>query len=272
MSKTKKEILIYILSIIIITNILWYIGYHMRMANEKSVGALLFTALAACMPAIIALIMCRATKTKIRTLKINPNIKKSWRVYLLAIFISLFLVYASDLLPLLFFPNDVSLVTKNLTIIYFGKIILFTIISTIESVELLGEELGWMGYLFPRLENEYGTFKGTLIISIVRTLYHVAALILIDGSVLGSIYAIIFLFMDNLFLQSVLIYVTKKSDSVFPAAIIHAITNILAILSFVSFQEGFNELISFRIVGVIPGVIIGTVFYILLFKEKRSNN
>lgn len=272
MNKTKKEIWIYILSIVTITNILWFVGYHMRMANEKSIGALLFITLAAFMPMIIAFIMCVLTKTKFRTMLLFPNIKKSWKVYLLAIFLSLFLVYASDLLPLLFFTNEVSLITENLTIVYFGKIILFTIISTIESIELLGEEIGWMGYLFPRVEKEYGTFIGTLIVSIVRTLYHIVALILIDGSVLGSISAIVYLFINNLFLQSILVYVTKKSNSVFPAAIIHAITNILAILSFVSIKEGFDEMVPFRMVESIPCVIIGIIFYILLFQEKKNAN
>lgn len=270
MNQTKKEIGVYILSIIIITNILWYVGYQMRMANETSIGALLFTALAAFMPAIIALIMCLHTKTKFRTMLLPPNIKKSWKVYILAIALSLFLVYASDLLPLLFFPDDVSVVAENLTIMYIGKIVLFTVISTIESIELLGEELGWMGYLYPRLEKEYGTFPGTLIVSVVRTLYHVAALILIAGSVSASIQAVVYLFINNFFLQSILVYVTKKSHSVFPAAVIHAITNILPILTFVSFREGFDESIPFRIVGSIPVIIIGTIFYILLFKDNRN--
>lgn len=271
MDKTKKEILIYVLSIITITNILWYVSYSLRMKDEKSVLSVLFLALACFMPAITALVMCVLTKIKFRTMLLFPNIKKSWKVYLLAIVVSLIMVYASDLLPLLFFPDNVSIETANLTILFFGKIILFTVISTLESIELLGEELGWMGYLFPRLEKEYGTFPGIIIVSVVRTLYHFAALILIEDSALAALFAVFYLFINNLFLQSMLVYVTKKSNSVFPSAIIHAITNILPILSFVSLTEGFDRSIAFRSVGLIPCVIIGTIFYILLLLWQKAN-
>ena len=76
MNKNKKEIIIYTLCILIITNILWFLGYSLRNINEKSILAVLILALACFMPLIIALIMCKITKTKFRTLKIEPNIKK----------------------------------------------------------------------------------------------------------------------------------------------------------------------------------------------------
>lgn len=267
MSK-KKESWIYISLCIIITNVLWYVGYSVREKNEESIMVILPLALASFMPAILAVIMCKLKKDRLRSMLLSPNIKKAWKIYLLAIVTGLFIVYAADLLPLLFFPGNVSLVPENLTFIFFGKIILFTLISTIESIELLGEELGWMGYLFPRLEQEYGTFPSVFMISIIRTLWHLVILIKIDGSWFG----VCNLFLSNLLLQSLLVYVTKKSKSVFPAAIVHAVTNIMMALSFVTYTEEFynNNAIKFNLVGLIPLVLVGAIFYTLLYRDKQA--
>lgn len=267
MSK-KKESWIYISLCIIITNALWYVGYSVREKNEESIMVILPLALASFMPAIIAIIMCKLKKDRLSSMLLSLNIKKTWKIYLLAIGTGLFVVYSADLLPLLFFPGNVSLVPENLTFIFFGKIILFTIISTIESIELLGEELGWMGYLFPRLEEGYGTFPSILIISIVRTLWHIVILMKIDGSWVG----VCNLFLSNLLLQNVLVYVTKKSKSVFPAAIVHAVTNIMMALSFVTYSEEFynNNLLKFNLVGLIPLVLVGAIFFTLLYRDKQA--
>lgn len=270
MSK-KKELWTAILVCLIITNICWYVGYSMHIKDEGNIAAVIFIYLASFMPAITAVIICKKNKEKVQTLLINPNIKKSGKIYLIAILTSLFIVYASDLLPLLFFPNDIALVPENLTIIFLGKIIVFTFLSTIESIGLLGEELGWMGYFFPGLEKEYGTFPAIFMIAIIRTLWHLAALILMGGVVWFSV---LNLFVSNFMLQSTLVYVTKKSNSVFPAAIVHAITNILVILSFVTYSDEFYNanLIKFNLVQLIPIIVVGTIYYILLYKDKKDMN
>lgn len=240
------------------------------MMDEGSISSVLPLMVACFIPLITALSMCAITKTKFATLKVKPNIKKSWKIYLLAILVGLILVYSSDLIPLFVFPKDVYIAPDSKSILFLGKIALFTVISVIESIELLGEELGWMGYLYPRLEKEFGTFPGIVLMAVVRTLYHLVALILIAGSANDAIIAVLSLFINNLFLQSVLVYVTKKSDSVFPASIIHAISNILVTLSFVTYPEGFDESILFRVVELIPVVVLGVLFGVLLFKDEEK--
>lgn len=266
----KKEILIFSSFVIFTANVMWGIGYYFRMMDEGSISSVLPLMVACFIPLITALSMCAITKTKFATLKVKPNIKKSWKIYLLAILVGLILVYSSDLIPLFVFPKDVYIAPDSKSILFLGKIALFTVISVIESIELLGEELGWMGYLYPRLEKEFGTFPGIVLMAVVRTLYHLVALILIAGSANDAIIAVLSLFINNLFLQSVLVYVTKKSDSVFPASIIHAISNILVTLSFVTYPEGFDESILFRVVESIPVVVLGVLFGVLLFKDEEK--
>lgn len=270
MNTNKREILIFSSIVIFTANVMWGIGYYFRMIDEGSISSVLPLMVACFIPLITALVMCAVTKTKFETLKVKPNIKKSWKIYLLAILVGLVLVYSSDLIPLLVFPKNVSIAPESKSVLFFGKIALYTIISVIESIELLGEELGWMGYLYPRLEKEFGTFPGIALTAVIRTLYHLVALILIAGSVNDAMIAVMSLFLNNLFLQSALVYVTKKSDSVFPASIIHAISNILVTLSFVTYPDGFDERIPFRMVGLIPVVIIGILFGVLLFKYDKN--
>lgn len=264
----KKEIWIYTVLCIVITNILWYAVYSIREKNEESILMLFPMVLASFMPAIIAVIMCKLAKMKLRSMLLSLNIKKSWKIYIIAIITGLFIVYASDLLPLLFFPGNVSFAPESLTLMFFVQIIFFTLISIVESVELLGEELGWMGYLFPRLEKECGTFPSILMIAVIRTLWHSVIIIKIDGTWFGFCN----LFISNLLLQSVLVYVTKKSQSVFPAAIVHAITNIMMALSFVTYTDAFynNNSVKFRMIEWIPLIAVGAVFFTLLLKGEKA--
>ena len=262
MSKNKKEIITYSLIAIIVTNILWLTGLSI-----KNIFGNILSTLACFIPLIIALIM---SNFKLKDLKIKPNIKKSWKTYLLSIVISIIIVYATDLIPLLFFPKEVLINSESLTIAFILKILLFTIFGIVLSIELLGEEIGWMGYLYPRLEKEYGMFKGAVLLSTIRTLFHLILLLFIYENTYEAVIGILFLFIYNFILESTLIYVTKKSNSVFPASIIHSITNTLAVLSFVIVSEKFTISIPFRLVGIIPNIIIGSIFYILLYKTNHN--
>ena len=269
--KQKKEITIYVLVCLIITNLLWYIGYGLDEKNENNIISLILIYLASFIPAIVALIMCKINKQKAKTLLIYPNIKNSLRIYLIAIFTGLIMVYSTDIIPVLFYPNDVLLLTENFSILFICKILLFTIISILGSFIYLGEELGWMGYLFPRLEKLNGTILSIFIIAIIRTIWHLGIFIRMDDIV----FLIINLFISNLVLQSILVYFTKKTNSVFPSAIIHSITNIMVGLSFVSYTEELynNNAIQFSLIGLIPLLIIGIIFFILLFKDRtRKSN
>lgn len=266
--KQKKEIVIYTLICLIITNILWYIGYGLDEKNEGNIISLILIYLASFIPAILALIMCKINKAKVKTLLISPNLKKSWKIYLIAILTGLIMVYSTDIIPLLFYPKDVVLLTENFSILFICKILLFIIISILGSVIYLGEELGWMGYLFPKLEKQKGTILSIIIIAIIRTLWHIGIFIRMDN----ILFAITNLFISNLVLQSILVYFTKKSNSVFPSAIIHSITNLMIGLSFVSYTEEFYNAnaIQFSLIGLIPLLIIGTIFLILIIKDRKK--
>ena len=270
MSQNKKEICIYTLCVLIATNILWYAGLSIERIDENNLFGSILSTVACFVPLIIAFIMCKISKQKFRILKLKPNIKKSWKVYLISILISLVLVYMSDLLPLVFFPKDVSINVESLKIGFFLQIALYVVIGVIASIELLGEEVGWMGYLYPRLEKEYGIFKSAFLLSIVRSLFHLVLLLFVYENISDAMIGLLFLFVSNFALISILIYVTKRSDSVFPASIIHALTNTLAVLSFISVKEEFTITIPYRLVGLIPIVIVGSIFYILLYKKDKK--
>ena len=101
----------------------------------------------------------------------------------------------------------------------------------------MGEELGWMGYLFPRLEQLCGTS---------------VALILMG---------------------SVLVWPTKASKSVLPASLIHVMTNALpgGIAAFMILDESVysSDFSGVGLFTMLPGVIVGVICYIVLLNKYR---
>lgn len=267
----KKLTVYYILLLLLISNLCWYLGFQARQADERSIGAVLFLALAAFSPAILALIFCRTEKKSFWTLNLHPHIKQAYRVYLLAIIVGVALVFATDLLPLVFFRNDVTFAADKLTPTYFATVLGVILLCVVESVEMLGEELGWMGYLFPRLETRFGTIFGAVLLAVVRTLYHATAIFLMEGTPEKFFASISYLFLNNLCFQGILIFITKASRSVFPAGIVHALTNVLPVVEVLTtFSDGFDETTPYRLVTLIPCGILGAVFYGILWKMGKT--
>lgn len=54
-------------------------------------------------------------------------------------------------------------------ILYAGwlQVLLLCLLALAMSVEMLGEELGWMGYLFPKLESLHGTSIAIVLIGLI---------------------------------------------------------------------------------------------------------
>lgn len=105
----------------------------------------------------------------------------------------------------------------------------------------MGEELGWMSYLFPRLEKLCGTTVALVLTGIIRSVWHIVMLVQNENFLAGFLS----LSVSNILMGSVLVWATKASKSVLPASLIHVMTNAL------------------------PGVIAGVICYIVLLKKYR---
>ena len=75
------------------------------------------------------------------------------------------------------------------------------------------------------------------------------------------------LLLSNFLTQSFLVYLTKKSGSIFPAAVSHAIT-LLAPIFLVYSDEFYNQnMIAMNLVGQFSALVVGGISYYLLRKE-----
>ena len=149
--------------------------------------------------------------------------------------------------------------------------------GTIVSFAAFGEEGGWRGYMMPKLMNLMGTKKAVLIGGIIWGLWHVPLTCV--GHNFGTDYpgfpyvGILIMCIFCTTLGIALTYVTVKSGSIWPAAIMHAVNNANpSILAMFTDVEKANEIMANQILGFvfldIPLLILGIICFVLLCKEK----
>lgn len=267
-SNTKKYILLFLLLCIPISNLLWYIGYSFHVKNEESTEAMSIIVLTSFLPALTALVLCKINKEGWEGLKVLPNLRRSWRVYILAVVLTWIMIYLNDPLLLLIFHGDVTYLADGTSLAGWGRVFGLTLLAFVSSIEMLGEELGWLGFLFPKLEKLYGTRMAIVLLSIARTVWHFGILAFMPHPVAGGVD----LFFSNLLTQSFLIYLTKKSDSLFPAAVVHAMANLLPV--FIVYSDGFydNHVVAVNFVGSFSSVVVGGLCYCMMKRENMIHS
>lgn len=220
-------------------------------------------------PAIAAVLTCIITKVKLRELMMFPKLKRNGKVYLFAVLCGVFLSVAGELLLPVCFPKVAVFSEEASPLAVIFTVLLITAIGIVQFFILMGEEIGWMGFLFPRMEKLCGTTGALLLTGLIRAVWHLGLLIQMEDVLLNFAALLI----SNIVLGSILVLVTKKSDSVIPASIIHVLTNAVpsAIAGFMIIDETLYQANYWGIyfVTLIPNVIVaGACYYILIKKYK----
>ena len=137
------------------------------------------------------------------------------------------------------------------------------------SVAAFGEEGGWRGYMMPKLIRIMGRGKALIVGGIIWGLWH--APLTCIGHNFGTDYpgfpylGILFMCIMCILMGIILTFITEKSGSVWPAAIMHAVNNAnpSVIQGFVnpeksdaSFNIGMIALIISLLIVVIPVIVI----------------
>lgn len=143
-----------------------------------------------------------------------------------------------------------------------------------------GEEFGWRGYLNPKLEQLTGTAGAVIIGGIIWGLWH--AELIMHGYNFGSehpLLGVALMCVSCIFVNAILMWLTKKTDSVYPAVITHAALD-MPIATFImqlmisgispETESRITTLQSGIIYMVIPEVIIGTVCLVQLLRDKNK--
>lgn len=256
MKNKKLEIILYVIICLLLANVFWYCAY-IYMKDIIGVVAMM---LGSFIPMILALIFIKIFKGNYKELGFRLNMKKSWKIYLLSFIISVFLSYVATPLMLLIFHGKVSVDFTQETLM---MLFLTPIVGTISSIEMMGEEIGWIGYLYPKLEKNNGTILACIILGIIRGFYHFGIIIVRDFPIHG----LIELTVSNILLSFVMVYLFKKSKSLFPICLLHILLNLFPII-LVYENSWYYTSIFPMIISMLPAIIISLYFICLMKKQN----
>ena len=227
-------------------------------------------------PAIACLITRAVTKEGFGDMKLHFNFHGNFRWYLLAFAVPLMCFSASQLLPVIMsgYGSRLSGFTADnvLSVIFIlmGQ-------SAVVSAGLLGEELGWRGYMNRKLEPLVGTLGTCLIGGIIWGLWHFPIDISNYLGGYGSFSFSMKLAFGRLVLLTCfgvfLMWLTKKTDSVFPAVVAHFMFNAsqnaimeLFMQSDIPEDTDLGKLAD--VFQYVPMAVLAVIFMLLLFRAK----
>lgn len=243
---------------------------------------------------VLATILTRVFTKDRSPWHLKPNFRQHWKTYLFSMFAPGVAIFLGGLLYFMIFPNDLDLTARNLVAQYgqFGApdtllltpitILLvgigFIFISPLVlPVHLfaLGEEIGWRGYFLPILLKLTSPRKATLIHGLLWGLGH--APLIYFGFNYGLGYwgapwsGILMMILVCVVLGTWLAYVTLRSGSILPAAILHGAGNVIGELPALVAFLGVSPLLGPNPTGLIgiSGLILGAG--ILLWKMPSTD-
>lgn len=281
MSENKK-ITYYLISLFIISYVFQGIVLCIGGLNNDNISILLGVLMF--FPAIAAVIFVIITKEGIKSLglKIRPN---KWCLYgiFIPVVFSIILIVIQHIfgignLKYFKYGHGVVTISKYATVlggvntipVFIINMILTIIISSISfTLVTAGEEIGWRGYLQPKLTSKYGFIKGNIILGLVWGYWH-APIILAgynypENPILG---ALILMPTICVLFSIILGYLREKSKSIWPAALAHASINMFAEipLSHVEFNVP-------RIINDLLVIVLWFIIALIIIKKinKESN-
>lgn len=256
--KSMSLAIAYTLIVLVFSNILWYIGY----LHAESDLSMLMLALAQFLPMIVCLIMTKITGEGWNDLGINIK-RKSWRYYGISILVTVCLSYLMDPFMLFVFGKNVE---TTFTISNFKEIVLMTFLGTACCIECLGEELGWIGYLYGKLESSMGICKSCVLLGVIRGIYHIGILLHMNYPV----QAFIEITITNICLSFFMVYVYKKSESIFACSISHGISALLPV--YLVYSEDWYYTNPFAMIFANVSVFVVGFYFLLRCKQLKVNS
>ena len=273
----KKQIIIYIVLSFLIAWILFLIIPLKGMVYGEQRSTLLLTG-AMFAPAISSILVRLITKEGFKNMLLKPNFKGNIKTYLLIFFGPSLLIIVSAILYFLLFPThfDTGLtllqgaeVTPS-TILLVSLLQVILVGPVINIVPTMGEELGWRGYLLPKLRTLFSDRLSIIISGIIWGLWH--APVIIMGHNYGTDYpgypyvGILVMVVFCVALGIIEGYFTIKLNSVIPAAMVHSAMNAGAALPLIVAKVGINQTIGPTVAGLIGGLPLFLVAITLFLK------
>lgn len=227
---------------------------------QDDAGFQLVTFLAMFTPAIGSLLTRLVTKEGMANSMLRLNIKGNGKYYLLAIALPIIYSAAENVLNVVImdtkFDPKAAFELAGVSAAGYTASIFFNIaISLTMFPVFLGEELGWRGYLFPKLKTVMNRPAAYIVCGIIWGMWHTPAII--DGLNFGKDYigypymGVLLMCLFCISVGIIFTWLTEKTNSVYPAAFAHAVNNNAAplILALARNIADESRILQFSLVG-----------------------
>lgn len=246
---------------------------------QDDAGFYLSTALAMLTPAAGSLLTRLVTKEGMANSLLRINFKGNAKYYLMGIFVPIIYTIISSFLSVPFAGVKLSadfLSETGLSAVGYTAAVFANIFAAIALFPIfLGEELGWRGYLFPKLKTVMPKPAAYIVGGIIWGVWHTPAII--DGLNFGKDYAgypyvgILLMCLFCIGTGIILTWLTEKTNSVYPAAFAHAVNNNAAPL--IMIISASDSMVRDFLIST-AGVFIVALFCIIaaVFENKKNLN
>ena len=249
---------------------------------QDDAGFQLATSCAMFTPAIGSLLTRLVTKERMENSMLRLNLKGNGKYYILAIALPIIYTAIEDVLNVAvlgskFDPNAAFEIAEVSAVGYTASIFFNIAISLALFPVYLGEELGWRGYLFPKLKTVMNRPASYIVCGIIWGVWHTPAII--DGLNFGKDYAgypyvgILLMCVFCIGTGIIFTWLTEKTNSVYPAAFAHAINNnatgLIVALSGTNDDE--SRVLQFFIVGTAAIFIVAAACIAENIFRRKSN-
>lgn len=293
-SETKR-LMIYLVLAFGLTWIIFFayiLSGNVWAADGEITGMDQFVSLGMLCPALAMLLTRYATRegfavTGKDSMLLGISFKdKKWVYFVIAMLLPWFYVELGNALTLLISPNAfdphnpelLGLTDDELAIVFIQP--LAAIVSGVTvSFAAFGEEAGWRGYMMPKMIKLWGVGKAVVIGGIIWGMWHWPLTYI--GHNFGMEYfgypftGFAAMCVLCIFMGMILTYVTYKSGSIWPAAILHAINN--ASPSVLQYFINHDKMTGWRsdsvvsfLIGILPMIAIAVYILIKWLKAIRT--
>lgn len=231
-------------------------------------------------PAFANIITRKLTHEGWQDSMLHLKLKGNLKYYLIALlFISIMSIPQGILTTIVYGNNDWSELGGGFTWQQSASTILmiFTVVPLI-AFNTFGEEFGWRGYMNQKMEPLIGTTGTVIVGGILCGLWH--AELTVEGHNFGTDYAgypclgILAMCIMCTFLGMILMWLTKKTGSVYPAAILHAMLNgggsAIGDFFISGVLKDFIPTIPQQLLINIPTYVICFVFLVLMLRDNKK--
>lgn len=245
-------------------------------------------------PAISVVITRFITREGFKDFGLKPHFKGNVRFYLMAWFGPALLITLGALIYFLIFPSQfdpsmsqiaslyesqgVSMSEGTIFTIFISQLALGIFTSPLLNIiTTSGEEIGWRGYLLPKLMEHYSTRASIIISGVIWGIWHAPIIAMGHNYGLGYPTApwggILAMIVFCLFVGSFFSFLAIRTGSFLPAAMAHGSLNGFAAISTFFVLGSPSPFVGPLPVGIIGGfgfIVVGIICFLQVGNKKRD--